>query len=977
MPARPVPRRRMHVKTADMSPRATMRRTMTPSVPRLCIVVILRLFCCTLALLAEEDGRARLSSADTRPAVPYAMTEVSAFGVPPRSRGLANASRASARSPDPFPRVQTGQSLDALSASQGVAASAKSVVVANSSTPTELAETSAKQSLGAIPAAFVIAAAAAGTAPIKFGAWQRRRNEMQKDLTANNSGFGGVLEGKPAKDEQEVPPKRPSDKKAAQTSQSWPSRLRSGFEDLQGYFGELLAALVEPTSVYVAEPRPVDRDRDNAFGKDPAAETRKAALRSGMWIRNKFFDRVMVVSTINHGDVRWTPVARQLSFGWLILLTIVAYPVIAVAAILGVAFVIGANMNLARPKCGGSGGASGGDDAVADDAAANIDANDDGNGVGPGIGGCQAATQDGLSKDPLFVPTILQVQDLTPASQRAYAYWARFCRWLPCLMVFATPPILAGFAFAVPPEALTVISLQISGCVVVSSVHMAVFAVIAVLGLLRSMSDADAEGSENATSDDLSADSVTHWVIVPQFEEDVDIVSATLDSIRRNKEAKALISICLAMELREKNVQQKADELTRRFEGEFAEIFVSLHPVGLPNHPPGKASNTSWAYSVLVQHLRKTSSNLSRVLLTVSDADSVFHEAYFNRLSTMYMSCDPEKRDVLIWQSPIFHAMNYHRQPMAIAVGTVFTCLQDMAALADPHAVRLPYSTYSLSLSLARRVGGWDPEWIGEDWHMGMKCYLLTGGKSCVVPLMLPTMNYTPEETSWLLTVKARWTQAKRHALGFSDIVYYISSLPLVFGYFPTEKEKVPEGRIAATLGWISLCFTRVTFVIRLINAHVMLGIVTAYGILGFLLKALLFYQFSGSEAFIVLSAQFSFNMYAVTMMSQCCLGVNAISFVVMYESIKKRVEGEPYRYRLGHVVLVVLSFLVWSPCYFMMLGIAASRAAICILTQDTFVYEVAPKPASAYKHHSYLSSGESTDTVANANPGSAVSSLA
>ena len=73
---------------------------------------------------------------------------------------------------------------------------------------------------------------------------------------------------------------------------------------------------------------------------------------------------------------------------------------------------------------------------------------------------------------------------------------------------------------------------------------------------------------------------------------------------------------------------------------------------------------------------------------------------------------------------------NYHRQPSPVVVGTMFTSMQELAGLSDPNAVRFPYSTYSLSLKLAKQVGGWDVEWIAEAQftkgkHLGLSLHLL------------------------------------------------------------------------------------------------------------------------------------------------------------------------------------------------------------------------------------------------------------
>merc|ERR1719217_1597714 len=197
---------------------------------------------------------------------------------------------------------------------------------------------------------------------------------------------------------------------------------------------------------------------------------------------------------------------------------------------------------------------------------------------------------------------------------------------------------------------------------------------------------------------------------------------------------------------------------------------ATYHPPNLPNDPPGKASNVAYSFKTLMRQWEGKNVDYSKHILTIADADSEFHPRYFECLTHTFMSSSLEKRETCIFQSPIYHMKNYHRQPCMVVVGTALAYPHELAALGDPHAVRFPYSTYSLSCALASRVGGWDTEWIAEDWHMGIKCFLLTLGECRVEPVMLPTINYTPEDTTWWSTLLARWTQAKRHALGFSDL---------------------------------------------------------------------------------------------------------------------------------------------------------------------------------------------------------------
>jgi hypothetical protein len=91
--------------------------------------------------------------------------------------------------------------------------------------------------------------------------------------------------------------------------------------------------------------------------------------------------------------------------------------------------------------------------------------------------------------------------------------------------------------------------------------------------------------------------------------------------------------------------------------------------------------------------------------------------------------------------------------------------------------ISIPTSVYSLPLSLAEKVGGWDsdPTAIGEDMHMLLKCYFETAGNiiSRVVHSPASQCNVSSDSRhGWRRTVDtcaARYRQALRHMWGALD----------------------------------------------------------------------------------------------------------------------------------------------------------------------------------------------------------------
>ena len=94
-------------------------------------------------------------------------------------------------------------------------------------------------------------------------------------------------------------------------------------------------------------------------------------------------------------------------------------------------------------------------------------------------------------------------------------------------------------------------------------------------------------------------------------------------------------------------------------------------------------------------------------------------QVYFEALNyKVTCTVSQAKRENSIWQPPIMHYKNYHTQPGIVRLASIFVTHRDIANLTDATSTCLPYSTYSLSSNLAKSVGGWDPDWISEDWHM-------------------------------------------------------------------------------------------------------------------------------------------------------------------------------------------------------------------------------------------------------------------
>mmetsp|Transcript_68422 Transcript_68422/g.164262 ORF Transcript_68422/g.164262 Transcript_68422/m.164262 type:complete len:862 (+) Transcript_68422:110-2695(+) len=522
--------------------------------------------------------------------------------------------------------------------------------------------------------------------------------------------------------------------------------------------------------------------------------------------------------------------------------------------------------------------------------------------------------------------------------------WASVCSAVPCLTLLGALGAVIASVWLCQREAFMVVMVMTSMFLLSTSAYMVSFAHFLLRDLRRNISK-DPEELKGVFGEDLQhSDEVIHWIVVPNYDEDIHVLRGALDSIARSSIAKTQLCILLAMEEREKNCKAKAEQLMIEFEKEmFLLVKASYHPAGLPHDPPGKASNNAWAFKEVIELVEQYGQDPDKVVITIADADSWFHPVHFEHLSCSFLDVDPKQRQYVIWQPAIFHMRNYHRQPPPVVVSTLITSMAEGSVLSDPNSVRFPYSTYSVPFRLAAAVGGWDPQWIAEDWHMGIKCYMFTYGRAQVRSLLMPVVNYTPEGATWVETLWARWSQAKRHALGFSDVAYVFTVLPVLLRAL--IKEDRPRGDRLQDLCTLLLTVAKV--VTRLVNTHVLVAVLPLYMFSPPLLRAMS----PKGEQFILDNMAISLS-YATTCITGIFMLIYARTFQGIYDTIKDHIEPSTvpiwkslFTRDSTHMVYLILCLCLVGPLYFPAIGVATWMAAFKCLMSRYFHYEVAKKP--------------------------------
>ncbi|KIW96592.1 uncharacterized protein Z519_01983 [Cladophialophora bantiana CBS 173.52] len=278
---------------------------------------------------------------------------------------------------------------------------------------------------------------------------------------------------------------------------------------------------------------------------------------------------------------------------------------------------------------------------------------------------------------------------------------------------------------------------------------------------------------------------VTMAVVLPSYKEDIEILETSLRVLASHTLAKSSYDIFLAMEERDPNGVNVAQNLIQLFAGKFREMQYTVHPAGLPGEAPGKSSNVSWAAR---QIERKYLNDLdwSSVLVTVMDSDTHLLSQYFETILVHHLRSrrDQGLTDMTLYMPPIIFDRNAHLVPQMVRIADLMWCGAGLSCFTSKptgSTIAIPTAVYTLPLPLVCLAGGWDTgsEAIGEDMHMMLKCYFAANGRMKIrsIPSPASQCNVTTGKAGvrgWLANHSARYAQGLRHMWGCLDTGYAV-----------------------------------------------------------------------------------------------------------------------------------------------------------------------------------------------------------
>ncbi len=264
---------------------------------------------------------------------------------------------------------------------------------------------------------------------------------------------------------------------------------------------------------------------------------------------------------------------------------------------------------------------------------------------------------------------------------------------------------------------------------------------------------------------------VYHVIILTNYKEPIEKVHKTLEYLKNQDFPKKRIFVIMAMEEREgQEAKIRAELLIAEFQDDFGLLTALYHP-DLPNELKGKASNSTYTAKIISKEIRKRNINPDLVTVTSCDADSLLPQKYFSYLTYQFLT--DQDRYLHFYWAPVLLYSNFWDIPLPVRIQATISSIVRLSLLARPDNL-IPLSTYSMSLTLLKKIGYWDTDIIPEDWHIFLQAFFALGEKVKTVPIYLTISRDAVNSGSLLSTFRSRYEQEKRWAWGVTDVPYAI-----------------------------------------------------------------------------------------------------------------------------------------------------------------------------------------------------------
>lgn len=265
-----------------------------------------------------------------------------------------------------------------------------------------------------------------------------------------------------------------------------------------------------------------------------------------------------------------------------------------------------------------------------------------------------------------------------------------------------------------------------------------------------------------------SLDSVVHFLLIPTYNEPLDVIKDSIDSIfDQSFPHKQILLVCAVEEKYSERVLSDIDTAIGDRKKNLYGFYAFIHPAGIPGEAKGAgAANRTWAAKQAVEELTKQNINVSNFIFSTIDGDHVMHQHYFSRLTHLYLNTN--KRNNHFYSTAVhLFSNNYWQVPTVMRIEASSVTLATLSNwISGIRQTRETFSAYSSSLQTLIDANYWDVALGVDDTIFYWRAFFARDGDFTGVCHYIPYSADAVEGTSYLNSYKSLYKQLLRWGWG-------------------------------------------------------------------------------------------------------------------------------------------------------------------------------------------------------------------
>lgn len=259
-------------------------------------------------------------------------------------------------------------------------------------------------------------------------------------------------------------------------------------------------------------------------------------------------------------------------------------------------------------------------------------------------------------------------------------------------------------------------------------------------------------------------------VIVAAYNESIEVIEPTIDSIAETTYNNKQLIVILAYEERGgAEIAKTARLLKKKFVNTFHSFHAVMHPDGLPNEVVGKGGNITYAGRYAKEFLDKKGISYRDAIVTTLDSDNRPHRSYFDYVAYEYIVHEDRKH--LSYQPISLFLNNIWDAPAPMRVIATGNSFWNIISSMRPHTLR-NFASHSQPMDALVEMDFWSVRTIVEDGHQYWRSYFHFGGNYSVTPIYVPIYQDAVMADTYKKTLIAQFKQLRRWGYGASDVPY-------------------------------------------------------------------------------------------------------------------------------------------------------------------------------------------------------------